>query len=91
MKICWSPESAADFAGIVQYIRTQNPSAADRVAHTIYESITSLESFSQRGRPGRVKDTRELVLAPLPFIVVYRVKRNVVEIARVLHGSQRWP
>ena len=64
MKIRWSPESAADFAGIIQYIRTQNPSAADRVAHTIYESITSLESFSQRGRPGRVKDTRELVLAP---------------------------
>jgi toxin ParE1/3/4 len=91
MKTCWSPESAADFAEIVQYIRAQNPSAADRVAHTIYESITSLESFSQRGRPGRVKDTRELILAPLPFIVVYRVERNVVEVARVLHGSQRWP
>jgi toxin ParE1/3/4 len=91
MKICWSPESAADFAGIVEYIRAQNSSAADRVAHTIYDSITSLESFPHRGRPGKVKDTRELVLAPLPFVVVYRVKPNIVEVARVLHGSQRWP
>jgi toxin ParE1/3/4 len=91
MKIEWSPEAAADFAGIVAYIHKQNPSAADRVAHTLFDSAASLESFPNRGRPGRVSDTRELVLAPLPFIVVYRVKRNVVEIARVLHGSQRWP
>jgi len=96
MKIEWSPEAAADFAGIVAYIHERNPSAADRVAHAMYDSATALESFPNRGRPGRVDGTRELVLASLPFIVVYRVKvyrvkRNVVEIARVLHGAQRWP
>ena len=90
MKIRWSPESAADFAGIIDYVRKQNPSAADRIASTIYDAITSLESFPQRGRVGRTEGTRELVLAPLPFIVVYRIERNVVEVARVLHGSQRW-
>jgi addiction module RelE/StbE family toxin len=91
MKIRWSPEAAADFSGIIEYVRTQNPSAADRIARTIYDSVTSLESLSQRGRPGRVADTRELVLTPLPFIVVYRVKQNRVEVVRVLHGSRRWP
>jgi toxin ParE1/3/4 len=91
MKIRWSPEAAADFAEIVEYIHQQNPSAAHRVAHVIYESVTSLESFSNRGRPGRVEGTRELVLSPLPFVLIYRVKGKAVEIARVLHGSQRWP
>jgi len=91
MNVRWSPEAAADFGRIVEYIRQQNPSAADRVAHSLYDSVASLESFPNRGRQGRMADTRELVLAPLPFIVVYRVKRDVVEIARVLHGSQRWP
>jgi plasmid stabilization system protein ParE len=43
------------------------------------------------GRPGRVAGTRELALAPLPFIVVYRVREYRVEIARILHGAQRWP
>jgi plasmid stabilization system protein ParE len=33
MKIEWSLEAAADFAGIVAYI--YKPSAADRVAHTM--------------------------------------------------------
>jgi len=91
MNIRWSPESAADFAGIIEHIRKQNPSAADRVARTIYESTTSLESSPRRRRIGRVEGTRELVLTPLPFIVVYRTKRNTVEVPRILHGSQRWP
>ena len=91
MKIRWSPEAAVDFVGIVEYIRTENPSAADRIPHTIYDSVVSLERFPRRGRPGRLDGTRELVLAPLPFIVLYRTKQNVVEVARVLHGSERWP
>jgi addiction module RelE/StbE family toxin len=91
MKIEWSPEAAGDFTEIVSYIHERNSSAAGRVAHTIYDSVTSLEAFPDRGRPGRIEGTRELVLAPLPFIVIYRVKQNVVAVARVLHGSQRWP
>jgi len=81
MTLRWSPEAAADFAAIVGYIRKQNPSAAERVAHTIYDGIGSLASFPKRGRPGRIKDTRELVLSPLPFIVVYRVKAAAIEVA----------
>jgi len=91
MKIRWSPEAATDFAGIVQYVLAQNPSAADRVARSIYESVSSLESFPHSGRPGRIEGTRELVLAPLPFVVVYRIGPTFVEIVRVPHGSQRWP
>jgi toxin ParE1/3/4 len=91
MTIRWSPEAAYDFAGIVEYIHQQNPSAADHVAHSIYDGVTSLNSFPNRGRQGRVTGTRELVLLSLPFIVVYRVQSDAVEIVRVLHGSQRWP
>jgi toxin ParE1/3/4 len=91
MNIRWSPEAAADFAGIVDFIHQQNPSAADRVGQSMYDSVNSLESFPNRGRPGRIEGTRELVLAPLPFIVVYRVTRDAVEIVRLLHGSERWP
>jgi toxin ParE1/3/4 len=91
MNVRWSPEAAADFDGIVDYILLQNPSAADRVCKNIYDSVNSLESFSNRGRLGRIHGTRELVLAPLPFIAIYRVTGDVVEIVRVLHGAQRWP
>jgi toxin ParE1/3/4 len=91
MTVRWSPEAAAVFAAIVEFIRKQNPSAAERVARTIYGGVASLASFPKQGRSGRAKGTRELVFSPFPFIAVYRVKKEAVEIARVLHGSQRWP
>lgn len=91
MTLRWSPEAAADFAAIIEYIRKQNPSAAERVANKIYGGVVALASFPKQGRPGRTKGTRELVFSPLPYIAVYRVKGETVEIARVLHGSQRWP
>lgn len=91
MSLRWSPEAATDFERIVQYIFEDNPPAAERIAHTIYNSVSALEDFPNRGRVGRVAGTRELVLAPLPFIVVYRVSQAGIDVVRVLHGSQRWP
>jgi toxin ParE1/3/4 len=91
MTVRWSPEAAADFAAIVEYIRKQNPSAAERVANKIYDGVASLASFPRQGRVGRTKGTRELVFSPLPYVVVYRMEEEAVEVARVLHGSQRWP
>ena len=91
MEIHWSPEAAADFTAMIQYIRQDNSPAALRVARTIYQAVTQLKVFPNRGRPGRVDGTRELPLSPLPFVVVYRVGEDAVEIARLLHGAQHWP
>jgi plasmid stabilization system protein ParE len=27
----------------------------------------------------------------LPYIAIYRVRAEVIEIARILHGAQKWP
>ncbi len=39
----------------------------------------------------RMNGWRELVFAPLPYIAIYRVSDEVIEIARVFHGAQDWP
>jgi len=33
----------------------------------------------------------ELVLSGSSFLAIYRVRKDVIEIARILHGAQRWP
>jgi plasmid stabilization system protein ParE len=33
----------------------------------------------------------ELTFAPLPYIVVYRIMPEAVEISRIFHGAQNWP
>jgi toxin ParE1/3/4 len=93
MQIRWSPDAAADLGVIVDYIRQDNPDAAQRVAQSIYDRVDVLRNFPYGGRLGRVAGTRELPLPPLPFIVVYRVLDNAAaaEIVNVIHGAQRWP
>jgi toxin ParE1/3/4 len=62
------------------------------MARQISDTVETLLSENPEiGRPGRVRDTRELVVARTPFIVAYRIRPAVVEIVRVLHGAQRWP
>jgi plasmid stabilization system protein ParE len=34
---------------------------------------------------------RELVFAPLPYVVVYQVTELAVEISRIFHRAQDWP
>jgi toxin ParE1/3/4 len=91
MPIRWSPAAAEDLSAIFQYIRQDNPAAAQRIVKTIYDAAGSLASFAYLGRVGRVEGTRELPLPSLPFVIVYRVLQESVEIARVIHGAQKWP
>jgi toxin ParE1/3/4 len=91
MRIRWSPEAAGDLERIVRRIQKDNPSAARNLANTIYEGVTSLKDFPHRGRSGRIEGSRELVLAPLPYIAVNLIKRQTVEVSRIYHGAQDWP
>jgi len=91
MQLRWSRTAAEDLFRIVEYIRQENAPAAQRIAKTVYESAGSLKSFPNKGRTGRVEGTRELPLPPLPFLVVDRVRKDIVEIANVIHGVQKWP
>lgn len=75
-EIRWSPAAADDLVRIVEHIRQDSDSTAQRIVRKIYDQISTLSDFPSIGRPGRVDATREFVLAPLPFIVVYRVKEN---------------
>jgi toxin ParE1/3/4 len=43
------------------------------------------------GRIGRKPNTRELGMSGLPFITIYRVREDVIEILRILHSAQKWP
>jgi toxin ParE1/3/4 len=92
MRIRWTTPAAQDLTRISDFIsERESPALARRVALTIHERVDTLIAFPRRGRPGRVPDTHELVISGLPYLAVYRLKGDVIEIARVLHGAQRWP
>ena len=72
------------------WIARDNPPAAGRVAARIKQATEQLADHPESGRSGRVPGTRELVVAGLPYIVVYRIRRGRIYIIRVLHTSRRW-
>jgi toxin ParE1/3/4 len=50
-----------------------------------------LLAHPQMGRPGRVAGTRELVISSTPFVVIYRLQGQSIEVLRLLHSAQQWP
>jgi len=92
MTLIWSPEIIHDLIALRAHIAEQDPAAAKRVAlHILYCVEYLLSENPKLGAPGRVPDTRELVIPKTPYIVPYRERRAKIEIARVYHASRRWP
>jgi len=91
MRIRWLDDAVDDLAKISDYIANDNPNAARNVAERIKHGVNSLKEYQGIGRLGRVEGTREIVVSGLPYIIPYRVKNNVVEILRVMHGAMEWP
>jgi toxin ParE1/3/4 len=91
MEIRWSLPAAEDPERICERIELDNPEAARRVARTIYEGCARLRDFPERGRASiQMLGRRELIFAPLPYIVVYEVTEHAIEISRIFHGAQDW-
>lgn len=91
MRIRWTPAAAADLEQIKNYLTKRHPSFAQPTVVKLYETIRSLKTSPLRGRVGREEGTRELVYTPLPYIAVYRVKEQTIEILHIYHGAQERP
>jgi toxin ParE1/3/4 len=91
MAIVWTTSSRRDVNGIWDFIEARNPDSAELVNSEILRAVEGLLQFPKRGKPGRVKETRELVISGLPYVVVYLLTKENVVILRVLHGAQDWP
>jgi toxin ParE1/3/4 len=91
MQVRWTAAAASDLENIADYLFEKTPQNAARLIREICEAAFALRIYPNRGRPGKKSGTRELVLPALPYIVVYKVGRDVLHIARILHGAQDWP
>jgi addiction module RelE/StbE family toxin len=88
MQVRWTSLATEDLQRITLRILRDNPTAARRIAKLLYDGANSLNTLHDRGRVGRIIGARELVSAP--FIIVYRVEAEAVEILRIYHTAQNW-
>jgi len=86
--IRWTTEAADQLEAIVSHIHKDNPEIARVVAQAILDRVAELQKFPAIGRPGERKGTRELVCPP--YVIVYRLHKDVAEILHIWHGAQDW-
>jgi len=91
MDIVWQKRAVSDLYRVCEYIRQDNPAAAEKVGVAIEAATRNLARYPEMGRVGEVPETRELVITGTPYFVVYRIQGKAVQILRVLHGKQKWP
>lgn len=91
MYIEWTVSAVADLRQAGEFISLDNPDGAAKMAERVREAVEYLIDFPHIGHPGRVPNTRELVVSGTPFIVIYWVKHGAVQVLRVLHHSRKWP
>ena len=90
MRIRWTVPAADDLKNIKDYLQQHCPQFAQPTVRTIYQRIRSLKTMPYRGRPGHRSGTRELPPTPLPYVVVYSVKAEAVEILHIHHAARDW-
>lgn len=91
MQIRWTKKAKQNLLCVEKYIAEDNPTAAIKTVLKIIEKIGILAEHPNVGRSGRVFGTQELVISGSPYLVIYRIKINCVEILRVLHSAMPWP
>lgn len=90
MKLVWQPSARQDRERIYRYIYADAPKSAQQLDLIFKQAALGLIDYPERGRGGRMAGTRELVVHP-NYILVYRLKPDLIEILAVIHAAQRWP
>jgi len=91
LKIKLTKPAERDLAQAETFIKKDTISAASRIIRRIFEAIDYLPEFPAIGRPGRVPNTRELVVTGTPFVVIYQLRQQTIFVLRILHAARKWP
>lgn len=78
-----TPDAEEGIDDIYAYIARDSPESARRVKERILAAVRSLSILPERGRPGEIDDTRELLVRRLPYTIVYTVIDETVYILGV--------
>lgn len=89
MTIKWTVPVLADLYYEAEFISYDNLRAVRAVLQRIRQSVKGLKQFSEMGRSGREVDTRELVIRGFPYLVVYQITDEVIEILTVFHTAKK--
>ncbi|MBL8319544.1 MAG: type II toxin-antitoxin system RelE/ParE family toxin [Burkholderiaceae bacterium] len=91
MRVSWLRTALRNLEAEASFIAKDDAAAARLVVQRVLAAVAMLATQPALGRPGRVPNTRELVVLKTRYIVPYRMRGETIEILRVFHTSRRLP
>ncbi len=89
MLVVWADSARADFDRAIAFLEQQSPAAADRIGKRILDVVSLLEEFPELAPRSKHRGLRQLTVTQTPYLVIYRVEADRVEIRAVVHAKQR--
>jgi plasmid stabilization system protein ParE len=87
-----SPEALQDLQAISDFIRADNPEAADRMLDDFFAAFDQLAQWPDLGHVRADLTNRPVRFWPVgSYLVVYRQMSDLIQIAAVLHGARDIP
>lgn len=91
MNVIWSAASVKQLQEVVDYIQGESSVGTISTRRRILETVRRVGEMPHSGRIGRVEGTREVVIPRSPYIVVYQLTAQAVEVLGIWHGARQWP
>jgi addiction module RelE/StbE family toxin len=91
-RIIWAPQALDDVQAIRTYLSRDSADYADLIVKRIVAAVSRLEHHPRSGRmvpEVGEPSLREIVIRN--YRVVYRLRREVVQILTVFHGARSFP
>jgi len=90
MRVLWSRPARDDVFAIADYYDAIDPDLAEAMVDRIDGAASVLMANPNIGRPIANLDVRKSSVRRTPFLLLYVVRGNDIEIRRVRHGAADW-
>lgn len=88
MKLRWTQLALHDFETAHDDIAERDSEAAQRIAERILAATERLLEYPRIGRIGEDETTREWRVQKTPYLLVYRITGETIELLRVWHTKR---
>lgn len=89
MKVRFLKRAVQDLMEIEAYTRRHSPQGAARVGARIRKRAYDLAQFPEQGTESPKAGVRQIYVGKAPYMLIYRVQGEEVQILTILHTSRR--
>ena len=87
-RLLWRARALADLEQIHAWLSAIDGAEPDRALSRLHAAAESLVRLGDIGRHSRVPGLRELSVRTEPYVIVYRMAGEVIEVVAVYHTAQ---